>query len=274
MSLPEQNDILFALKALHLMRNLTDATKSVGAAIIDHFNKKNGQCDPGVDRLATLLGMSRATVLRATETLHERGLIEKDSHGGKFRRASYSPNWARFREFVEDWDARMKVGAAYEQTVENAKPAEPKVSRVRPSRSQGCDVNGRTDATQTHRSNQSNKPIEREQAETAKVNSCPPAVQKPQQRLSKRNKRQTQTHLFLPLPGGKRPSQGEVARDAAQRRWEQDVKAHGEHVYAAVTEWMTPQRMHDATEAEMKRKGAGLKYIHASMHREGMRANG
>lgn len=91
MALLGGNDILFAHKALTLMSGLTDATKRVAGAIIDHFNKKTGQCDPGIDRLSTMLGINRATVIRATETLDELGLIQKASHGGKSHRASYRP---------------------------------------------------------------------------------------------------------------------------------------------------------------------------------------
>ncbi|MEW9617174.1 helix-turn-helix domain-containing protein [Shinella sp. S4-D37] len=110
MAILEENDILFAHKALNVMAGLTEATKRVAAAIIDHFNKRTGQCDPSIERLATLLGIDRATVIRATEKLHELGYVEKMSHGGKAHRASYLPNWDGFRAIVEDWDARMKTG--------------------------------------------------------------------------------------------------------------------------------------------------------------------
>lgn len=117
MALLEQNDILFALKALNLVPGLTSDTRRVAGAIIDHFNKKTGQCDPSIERIAKLLGINRATVLRATEKLcdPEIGLFEKISHGGKSNRTKYLPCWEVFHGIVADWDARMKTGEAPEK---------------------------------------------------------------------------------------------------------------------------------------------------------------
>ena len=50
MALLGGNDILFAHKELTLMFGLTDATKRIAGVILDRFNKKTGQCDPGIDR--------------------------------------------------------------------------------------------------------------------------------------------------------------------------------------------------------------------------------
>ncbi|WP_420413080.1 helix-turn-helix domain-containing protein [Roseibium sp.] len=110
MPLLKQNDILFAHKALGLMPDLSAATRRVAAAIIDHFNKRTGQCDPSIGRLMKLLKISRAAVIRATNELDGLGLIEKKSHGGKSHRTAYLPNWPLFRAFVGDWDAGMKAG--------------------------------------------------------------------------------------------------------------------------------------------------------------------
>ena len=84
----------------------------------------------------------------------------------------------------------------------------------------------------------------------------------------------SQGYLLLPMQGGRQVSRGEVARDAAQKRWELDAKSRGEHVYAAVAEWITPERQHAATEAELKRKGGGFDFIAASMHSERRFAHG
>lgn len=274
MALLAENDILFAQKALLLTPGLTDATKRVAGAILDHFNKRTGQCDPGIERLSTMLGLSRATVLRATEALCEHGLFEKDSHGGKSHRAAYRPQWQRFRRIVADWDARMKVGAAPGELIPETKKPNAKVSGVQRSRSQDCDVKGRKDETQTLRINQSNKPIETEQVETHPPE--PPSLhdQKRNHRLSKKDLRPGQRHFLLPMQGGKQVNRKDAARDAAQRRWECDAKSRGEQVYFAVAEWITPERQHAATEAEMQRKGGGWAFIAASMHLERNQAHG
>lgn len=148
-ALLQKNDILFAHKALNMISGLSANARRVAGAIIDHFNRKTGQCDPSVERLAKLLGIDRATVLRATAELcgSKFGLFQKSSHGGKFNTASYVPCWALFRTIVSDWEAVMKG----DQHVEN-------VAKTQPRRSQGCDVSGRKTATQTNSINQSNKP--------------------------------------------------------------------------------------------------------------------
>lgn len=274
MAILAENDILFAQKALLLLPGLTEATRRVAGAILDHFNKRTGQCDPGIDRLAKMLGLSRATVLRSTEALCAHGLFEKDSHGGKSHRASYRPQWQRFREFVANWDARMKVGGAPDEDVSGPQEPKSKVANVRRSRSQDCDVNSRRDATQTHRSNQSNKPIEPEQVETQPSKPAPPPVLKRVTGLLKEHVKHGQSHLLLPIQGGRQVSFEAASRDAAQKRWERDAKSRGEHIYFAVAEWMTPERMQSATDAELKQKGGGWAFIAASMHHERMRAHG
>ncbi|MDX0622454.1 hypothetical protein GOD54_21370 [Sinorhizobium medicae] len=267
MAILEENDVLFAHKALNIMAGLTEAAKRVAAAIIDHFNKRTGQCDPGIDRLATMLGIDRATVIRATEKLHELDLIEKDSHGGKSHRAAYRPNWDRFRAVVEDWDARMKTGAGPEKS-------SAKVASVRRSRSQDCDVKRRSAATQTLRSNQSNKPIVPEQVETHAIAPPPQVPQRAQHRLERGRERLAQRPLLLPISGGRSVSHVDAARAAAERRWYAQLHRLGEKAEADVLDWITWERQEAATQAEMARKGGGLAFIIASMQDTASRKNG
>lgn len=278
MAILEENDILFAHKALNVMAGLTEATKRVAGAIIDHFNKRTGQCDPSIERLATLLGIDRATVIRATEKLHELGFIEKISHGGKAHRAAYLPNWERFRSIVEDWDARMKTGDAPDTPCRSTgTPADtpaPNVASVRRSRSQGCDVKGRTAATQTLRSNPSKKPIEGERVEKPPEKPQTYSPQKAQHGLWKGNEPGAQRSMLFPISGGKSPSHADAARAAAERRWYAQVHALGLKAEADVLEWMTWDRQEATTQAEMQRKGGGLAFIVAGMQNERMRAYG
>ncbi|MDH0910662.1 helix-turn-helix domain-containing protein [Rhizobium pusense] len=262
MALLEENDILFAHKALTLMSGLTDATKRVAGAIIDHFNKRTGQCDPGIDRLSTLLGINRATVIRATEALDELGLIQKTSHGGKSHRASYRPNWEQFQAIVADWDARMKSGKAPADDSDNEAT---NVARLRSSRSQGCDVKGRTLATQTLRRNPSKEPIETEHVETPVRTPAKPNVRKTSDGLGRGSKQPDQRSMLLPIDGGRVVSHEDAARAAAERRWYAQVHSLGENVEADVLDWMTADRQEAATLAEMRRRGGGIQFIVAAM---------
>lgn len=269
MALLEENDILFAHKALTLMAGLTDATKRVAGAIIDHYNKRTGQCDPGIDRLSTLLGINRATVIRATEALNELGLIKKTSHGGKSHRASYLPNWEEFHAVVSDWDARMKTGKAPSIVAKNDQS---NVASVRRSRSQGCDVKGRRDATQTLRRNPSNKPIEPEQVETPVSRPSEPQTRRTSNGLWKGNKPEAQRAMLLPINGGQSVSHSQAAKSAAERRWYAQVHSLGERAEADVLDWMTADRQEEATQAEMKRRGGGIEFIVSAMRSNALRA--
>lgn len=262
MALLGENDILFAHKALTLMPGLTDATKRVAGAIIDHFNKRTGQCDPGIDRLSTLLGINRATVIRATETLDELSLIQKTSHGGKSHRASYRPNWERFQAIVSDWDARMKSGKS---PVDDSQNDAANVASVRRSRSQGCDVKGRKRATQTLRRNPSNEPIETEQVETPVPTPAKPNVRKTSDGLGKGSKQPGQRSMLFTINGGRSVSHADAARAAAERRWYAQVHSLGENVEADVLDWMTADRQEAATQAEMRRRGGGVEFIVSAM---------
>jgi predicted transcriptional regulator len=274
MAILEENDILFAHKAMNVLAGVTEATKRVAGAIIDHFNKSTGQCDPSIERLARMLGIDRATVLRATDKLHELGFIEKTSHGGNAHRARYLPNWERFRAIVEDWDMRMKSGSAPGTLNRPAETCAPKVASVRRSRSQDCDVKRRRDATQTLRSNPSKEPIETERVETRgqePVSKCP---QRPLRGLWRGNKPQAQRSMLLPIIGGRSPSHADAARAAAERRWYAQVHALGVQAETDVLEWMTRERQEATTQAEMRRQGGGLDFIVAAMRNERTEAYG
>lgn len=102
--LPSQKDFAIAFKAIALVRGLSGDAKSVGAVIITHFNLKTGQCDPGTDRIAAKAGISTRNVVKATNALHESGLIVKTRHGGNGFRSSYQPNWEKLRAIVEAFE--------------------------------------------------------------------------------------------------------------------------------------------------------------------------
>lgn len=145
---PQKGDILKAHMALALVAGTAAA---VGSAILDHYNHKTGRCDPSVDRLAQLLGINGSTVRASTRALVRDGLFTKESHGGRFNTATYSPCWDRFREIMRDWNERMKSGAG---------PAAlfSKRAKMRGSTAQKCAVDARRNALQTGRKNRTKEP--------------------------------------------------------------------------------------------------------------------
>ena len=58
--LPQRLDTTLAHKAISLCAELSGTEKRVAAAIIDSFNRKTGQCDPGYGRIAHLLAIQPA----------------------------------------------------------------------------------------------------------------------------------------------------------------------------------------------------------------------
>ena len=103
-------DIILAMKAILFEPGLTNAQKVVAGAIISHFNETDGECDPGADRLAKLLGVSRATVFRTIDALEKHGILSRKSYGGKHHRNAYKPNWSRCRELAKRSHSRTHAG--------------------------------------------------------------------------------------------------------------------------------------------------------------------
>jgi Helix-turn-helix domain len=266
MALLAQNDVLFAHKALNIVPGLSANARRVAGAIIDHFNKQTGQCNPSVERLATLLEIDRATVLRATAELcgEQFALFDKASHGGKSHCASYSPRWDRFQEIVADWDARMKSGAP---------PSN--VANLRPSQSQNCDVKRRKTATQTLLKNQSNEPVEIQAAENS--GRKPQAIGTAERQKGvwkKGSEPPRQRHMLLPIAGGNPATHSQAARAAADKRLFADMRGLGSAAMADCLDRITPQIGEAAALAEMKRRGAGLPFVLEALQLERMRAHG
>ena len=92
--------------ALHFHQKLSPSARRVGAALIEHFNRRSGQCNPTVARLAELLETDQKTIKRATAELDRYGLISKVRVSGS-RRTNYQPNWSALATVYSDWRARF-----------------------------------------------------------------------------------------------------------------------------------------------------------------------
>jgi hypothetical protein len=105
-------DTLIALKMISLSGDVSSTDKRVAALLIDHFNRRTGQCDPSLDTMADLIGVDRRTVVRSISRLVGTGLFRKIRHGGKFHRNSYEPMWTRFSQLDDIWGERRKARRA------------------------------------------------------------------------------------------------------------------------------------------------------------------
>jgi hypothetical protein len=275
----EKNDILFAHLALHLVPGLAAGARRCGAAIIEHFNKRTGQCDPSIERLARMLGMDRATVMRGISELCDGAdaLFERATHGGRLHRTAYLPRWDRLNDVVADWNARMKDGSP---------PA--KGAKTRPSQSQKCDVDSRKNATQTVRRNRPNQPqranteadqarSEVERGSEGKI-SAPHKLAQPETTffgktggrlveldarygLGRENRQRGSSH-FLDKRGAERrsPNRADVAREQAKKRLSDAT------MQTDLGLWMAEHDPDNASfgcavEAEVMKRGSGLSVL-------------
>jgi hypothetical protein len=116
MKRPAALDALLAIKALALAPTLTGTERVIGCCLIEHFNRRTGQCDPSIQRLANLTGLGERTVQRSVDALSRSGLFVLVRNGGRLNRNRYEPVWSRFVELNKDWQARFSEAARVRRT--------------------------------------------------------------------------------------------------------------------------------------------------------------
>ena len=267
-------DVAVARRALGLVVGLSGGAHNVAYALLEHYNRATGQCDPSVARLATMLGLSVATVKRATNELcQEYSLFEKSSHGGNSHRAKYVPNWEKLRAVADDWDARMASGAAPRAIETEASTEETedlftasKVSKVSPSRAQSCDLDGINIEPRTYY----NKPIGINPctngasgegvADTGNAAGSSPSDAPSDDMLAglwKGNEPPAPYTQSQVAPSGR----AAIAHQVAMKRLDAAMRRHGQTVHARFLEWVTADVSNEAASAEMRRRGDGERFI-------------
>ncbi|RWD32585.1 MAG: hypothetical protein EOS34_20915 [Mesorhizobium sp.] len=261
------SDLYIAFKALALARRLTRNEALVAGALLAHFNVKTSQCDPSIGRLEKMLAIARSKVLKATAALCNAAddgkyLFDKDSHGGKSHRASYTPKWDRFAKIVADWETSM------------AKPS--------PDGPQKADVNGPQKGDgygpqkgdgygpQKGDTNSLKELIEetlgaREAKATAVIErrkwlGSSSAKPPPEQRS-----------IIYAIPGGKseQPSRSDAAHEQAKRRISDQIRG------TDIEAWLTTDDPKNiwfdaAVKREIFRRGWGLKWLRGRMMNQRM----
>ena len=245
---PQAPNTLLAHKAISLASELSNSEKRVAAAIIDHFNRRTGQCDPSLDCIAELIGMSRRTAIRATGRLQKLGFIRRIRHGGHYHRNSYQPVWSRFLQVEADWKSR--------RSARRAKFDAPKVSSYS---SQSRHLGGDTADPQTFTSNllketsDEDALLQKSDARSASNDKRGSAIG-----ANLRPNSPNQQRAYRPL--GSRTS-STAARDAAERRWNSELMSYFRDqpsIYSRIVEAIDVKLMNAATEAELNHRGSGL----------------
>src|SRR5580700_4547746 len=97
MILPKKLDTILALKAICLTDKLNGTEKRIAVALLDHFNRTTGRCDPSYETLAELLGINRRTVGRGVTKIVKTRFFSMVRHGGIRNCNSYQPSWSLYR---------------------------------------------------------------------------------------------------------------------------------------------------------------------------------
>jgi hypothetical protein len=243
----QPNDILLAFKHIALSDQLNGTEKQFAAFLIDSYNRKTGRCDPSEETAAYILRKHKRTIIRAGNRLASLKLFSKRRHAGNNHCNHYQPNWEMFRE---------RESAYKERRSEYAKRFErPKLS---PSECQPCHSGDDNPVTQTSSNN--NIPL------------TSPHRPSNQQRGSgdragPGNERKVGPGSWFSNPGaqGLRPScsSQQAAEAAAMRRWNGDLldRFRSTPVYAVIVDALDQELQNAATEAELKRRGAGVDHI-------------
>jgi hypothetical protein len=222
-------DTLLAIKVINLVPGLRQSDRRVGVALIEHFNRKTGRCDPSLGRIAGLLGYCTRTIIRSTQKLESIGLFQKVRHGGYTNRNSYEPNWPRFAELETAWKEKLLQNARSRQSGLSPAPGQPSHVADDKHVTQTCSTN------QSQSTCSSGRPNKRMEAVEIRSN----------------------TNSF-----GKRSA--DAARDEAEGRWcrELNDRFRSKSVtYAEIIRAITPDIKDAATEAEFKQRGAGIAYV-------------
>jgi hypothetical protein len=248
--LPQRLDILIAFKAISLAPDLSVTERRIASALIDHFNRQTTQCDPSLDTLAALLGIHRRTVIRSVNRLVSFKYFRRMRHGGNFHRNFYEPLWPRFREVEAEWQSRR---LKHSQRFREEKLSRWKGQPVHPA--------GGKDGTQTSPINLSNEILSsgavRDDSQGQNASNYP-------QGLTRKEQCSSIPHPNRPMFHVKKTRSCDAAHDSAERRWNAALQKQylaTPTVYGEIIGAIDPAMQRAATEAEMKRHGAGLAYI-------------
>jgi hypothetical protein len=221
---------LLALKVLTYAPGLTANARAVGAVIVDRYNRKSGQCDPGLDGIAAHLGINSRTVMRSVSRLEVAGLLRKLRHGGHGNRNQYEPIWERFNALEEEWRARLK---------QRRSPADQKLSS---SPRQGCHLEGDGVVTQTYRSN---------------LHKLTYSRSRPNEEIGKECSSTSKAIAFT-------PRFRDASEAEAERRWTTALhECFGslEVTYGEIIEVITPEIQAEATAVELTQRGSGIAFV-------------
>jgi hypothetical protein len=242
------SDNLIAYKIISLCEDLSAIEKRVSSLIIDHHNRKTGQCDPSLGTMAKLLGVSRRTAIRAVNAVVRKGYFHMRRHGGKYHRNQYEPNWALFRAREEKWSSLRR-------------------RKLSPLQGQPCHVDSVASVTQTLPRNSLK---ETSCSETALKRSQTLSGRSAEKGLSREGQGTHQRYAANERFHVKPTSARDAAYDAAERRWNDSLTRQfkaAPDVFAGLIDSIDPDLHRATTEIELRKPGSGLPYLLGELDR-------
>jgi hypothetical protein len=239
-------ELTIAFKALAL-GTLPPLARRVGAALLEHFNRHTGRCDPSIETLAVLLDVNSRSIIRATNQLVSEGYFKRYRHGGHFNCNQYEPIWARFNQVNDEWCSRRKR--------HSERFAAPKLS---PKRWQTSHLSGDRAVTQTSLSNLSYVTSSSSTSETLKTNNNSSRTGTSEDTAKNLIPKSSQQHFH-----GKQTSSSQAALNAAERRWITALDKRFVHdaLYVDLIRAIDTKLSAAATAAEMSSPGSGLPFV-------------
>lgn len=245
-----KGDLTIAFKVIALSEALSDSQKRVAAALLDHFNRKTGRCDPSQTTLAEILGVDRRTVIRAMKNLVASGFFRMDRHGGNFHCNQYTPVWACFRQGDAAWASRRrKYRARFERT------------EVSLTQCLDGHLSGDKDATQTNPNNYSYRTSRCCSSDRRDIGGDGTGQSRQPTTTELKNK---STHADARVLHVKSTDSRDAAREAARRRWDNELLRrfrNHESIYGRIVDLIDGPIAEAATDAELQRRHAGAEYI-------------
>jgi hypothetical protein len=232
-------DTLLAIKVMNVIDGLTPTDRQVGVTLLEHYNRRTGQCDPSNSRIAELLRISTRTVIRSTKRLASATLFLKVRHGGYGNRNSYTPNWPRFADSHAAWVRKLSGSRRSRPT------------GVSSASGLSCHTGGDSSGIQTCNQNLKNQP---QLVDPTKIKRAPV--------VTAAGKEQFRKGI----------SSSVAAQTAAERRWSDALLQQFRttpHTYASVVDAITPDIQVAATNAELRRPGSGIGFVLNALSIEG-----
>jgi hypothetical protein len=209
----------------------SSAAKAAAIGLLDHVNWKTSRCDPSINRLVELLPFARSNIQSGLKAVEADGILIIHRHGGRSGRSSYEFNW----------DEIQRRDAEFQKALHSGRGT---------TRNQGAECSDIGAQTLSKNPN----------IEPGLLRAAAEPLSEP--KASNGSARRDIVGRSPLIP--RLPSSQQAAEAAALRRWNDDLLACLKDepiVFEIIVELIDVDIQNAATEAELRRRGDGLRLI-------------